>query len=160
MFELNDDLHVKEETILNSKVYTVDNFYKNPEEVSDYLFNRDVPLWKAEQKPSFNTVHFNDRRLIQREPRLIPVYEFLSKLCKQRYPNCDISTNMTKFFNGGFNDYNNYKSKYDNEFTLADNFLNRCKMNASKSIHNLNTKKQKQSVNPVKEAPSFFCARV
>ena len=107
MFELNDDLHVKEETILNSKVYTVDNFYKNPEEVFDYLFNRDVPLWKAEQKPSFNTVYFNDRRLIQREPRLIPVYEFLSKLCKQRYPNFDISTNMTKFLNHDFNDYNN-----------------------------------------------------
>ena len=49
------------------------------------------------------------------------------------------------------NIYNNYKSKYDNEFTLADNFLNKCKTNASKSIHNLNTKKQKQSVNPVKE---------
>ncbi len=107
MFELNDDLYVKEEILLGSKIYTIDNFYKNPEEVVDYLFNRDVPLWKAEQKPSFNTVHFNDKRLIQRDLRLVPVYEFLSKLCKQRYPNCDISTNMTKFFHGDFNDYNN-----------------------------------------------------
>ena len=34
----------------------------NPDEVYDFLFNREVPLWKIEQKPSFNTIHFIDKR--------------------------------------------------------------------------------------------------
>ena len=42
MFELNKNLEVKEDFLLGSKIYTVDNFYKDPEEVSDYLFNREV----------------------------------------------------------------------------------------------------------------------
>ena len=59
MFELNPDLEVKEEILLESKIFIIDNFYKNPDEVYDFLFNRDVPLWKMEEKPSFNTIHFN-----------------------------------------------------------------------------------------------------
>ena len=55
MFELNPNLEVKKEILLESKIFIVDNFYKNPDEVYDFLFNREVPLWKIEEKPSFNT---------------------------------------------------------------------------------------------------------
>ena len=57
MFELNKDLEVKEDSLLGSKIYTVDNFYKDPEEVSDYLFNRKVPLWKNKERPSYNGLY-------------------------------------------------------------------------------------------------------
>ena len=42
MFELNSNLVIKEEILLGSKIFTIDNFYKNPDEVYDFLFNREV----------------------------------------------------------------------------------------------------------------------
>ena len=37
MFELNPDLKIKEEILLESKIFIIDNFYKNPDEVYDFL---------------------------------------------------------------------------------------------------------------------------
>ena len=107
MFELNSDLDIKEEFLLGSKIFTIDNFYKNPDEVYDFLFNREVPLWKIEEKPSFNTIHFIDKRLIEYDERLLPVIGFLSYLCNQDAESHDIVTNMQRFFKHDFNDYKN-----------------------------------------------------
>ena len=107
MFELNPDLEIKEEILLGSKIFTIDNFYKNPDEVYDFLFNREVPLWKIEEKPSFNTIHFIDKRLIEYDERLLPVIGFLSYLCNQDAESHDIVTNMQRFFKHDFNDYKN-----------------------------------------------------
>ena len=107
MFELNSDLDIKEEILLGSKIFTIDNFYKNPDEVYDFLFNREVPLWKIEEKPSFNTIHFIDKRLIEYDERLLPVIGFLSYLCNQDAESHNIVTNMQRFFKHDFNDYKN-----------------------------------------------------
>ena len=107
MFELNSDLEIKEEILLGSKIFIIDNFYKNPDEVYDFLFNREVPLWKIEEKPSFNTIHFIDKRLIEYDERLLPVIGFLSYLCNQDAESHDIVTNMQRFFKHDFNDYKN-----------------------------------------------------
>ena len=107
MFELNPDLKIKEEILLGSKIFIIDNFYKTPDEVYDFLFNRDVPLWKIEEKPSFNTIHFIDKRLIEYDERLLPVIGFLSYLCNQDAESHDIVTNMQRFFKHDFNDYKN-----------------------------------------------------
>ena len=107
MFELNPDLKIKEEILLGSKIFIIDNFYKNPDEIYDFLFNRDVPLWKIEEKPSFNTIHFIDKRLIEYDERLLPVIGFLSYLCNQDAESHDIVTNMQRFFKHDFNDYKN-----------------------------------------------------
>ena len=80
MFELNPDLKIKEEILLGSKIFIIDNFYKNPDEIYDFLFNREVPLWKMDQKPSFNTIHFVDRRLEEYDERLLPVIGFFKLL--------------------------------------------------------------------------------
>ena len=85
----------------------MDNFYKNPDEVYDFLFNRDVPLWKIEEKPSFNTIHFIDRRLEEDDERLAPVIGFLSYLCNQDAESHAIVTNMQRFFKHDFNDNKN-----------------------------------------------------
>ena len=37
MFDLSEDLIIQEELFLDSKIYSIDNFYKNPKEVHDYL---------------------------------------------------------------------------------------------------------------------------
>ena len=107
MFELNPNLKIKEEILLGSKIFIIDNFYKNPDEVYDFLFNREVPLWKIEEKPSFNTIHFIDKRLIEYDERLLPVIGFLSYLCNQDAESHDIVTNMQRFFKHDFNDYKN-----------------------------------------------------
>jgi len=107
MFELNLNLEVKKEILMGSKIFIIDNFYKNPDEVYDFLFNREVPLWKIEQKPSFNTIHFIDKRLDEYDERLTPVIDFLSLLCNQYADSCNIITNMQRFFKHDFNDYKN-----------------------------------------------------
>ena len=107
MFELNPDLEIKEEILLESKIFIIDNFYKNPDEVYDFLFNRYVPLWKIEEKPSFNTIHFIDKRLDEYDERLFPVIGFLSYLCNQDADSHNIITNMQRFFKHDFNDNKN-----------------------------------------------------
>ena len=107
MFELNENLEVKEDYLLGSKIFTIDNFYKDPEEVSDYIFNREVPLWKIKESPSFNGLFFNERRLIEEDSRLQNIYKFLSDLCGMGYEFVDIVTNMTRFCKDNFNDYKN-----------------------------------------------------
>jgi len=111
MFELNGNLKVVKEDLLGSTIYYIDNFYNNPEEVSDYLFNRRVPMWKINQTPTYNGVHFNDKRFLKKDKRILKVYDFLSSVCgkKIRYDgfNAAISTNMTRFISNSFNDYVN-----------------------------------------------------
>ena len=107
MFELNPNLEIKEEILLGSKIFTIDNFYKNPDEVYDFLFNREVPLWKIEQKPSFNNIHFIDKRLEEDDERITPVIGFLSYLCNQDAESHDVITNMQRFFKHDFNDNKN-----------------------------------------------------
>ena len=107
MFEVNENLEVKVDYLMGSKIFTIDNFYKDPEEVSDYLFNREVPLWKIKESPSFNGLFFNERRLIEEDGRLENIYKFLSGLCGMSYEFVDIITNMTRFCKDNFNDYKN-----------------------------------------------------
>ena len=107
MFEVNENLEVKQDYLLGSKIFTIDNFYKDPEEVSDYLFNREVPLWKIKESPSFNGLFFNERRLIEEDTRLEKIYKFLSSLCGMGYEFVDIVTNMSRFCKDDFNDYEN-----------------------------------------------------
>ena len=107
MFEVNENLKVKVDYLLGSKIFTIDNFYKDPEEVSDYLFNREIPLWKIKESPSFNGLFFNERRLIEEDTRLENIYKFLSSLCGMGYKFVDIVTNMSRFCKDDFNDYEN-----------------------------------------------------
>ena len=85
MFEINPEIKVKKEYLLDTTIFIVDDFYKNPDEVFNLLFNREVPLWKMDQKPSYNTIHFEDRRTEEYNYALKPVYEFLQGLCGQTY---------------------------------------------------------------------------
>ena len=107
MFEVNENLEVKQDYLLGSKIFTIDNFYKDPEEVSEYIFNREVPLWKIKESPSFNGLFFNERRLIEEDTRLENIYKFLSSLCGMGYKFVDIVTNMSRFCKNDFNDYEN-----------------------------------------------------
>ena len=112
MFELNDNLEIKKELFQGSIIYTIDDFYKYPQEIENYLFGQpnNIPLHKIWENPSFNGVHFEDRR---HEGYSIDsldiknVYDFLSDLCGQGYQDDEVVTNCTRFKRHEFNDYKN-----------------------------------------------------
>jgi len=111
MFELNDNLEVKKELFEGTVIYTIDDFYKNPKEVENYLFGKpnEIPLHKIHERPSFNGIYFEDRRHDSVDNLdLKKVYDFLSDLCGQGYETPDIVTNCTRFKRHQFNDYKNY----------------------------------------------------
>ena len=105
MFELNHRLQIKRETLQESVIYYVDNFYLHPHKVEEYLFDPETPLHKIEQKPSYNSIHFEDRRLIKEDERLHSVVNLLSQICGQKPDTYCIVTNMQRFFANDFNDY-------------------------------------------------------
>ena len=111
MFELNENLQIKKELFEGTVIYTIDDFYKNPKEVENYLFGKpnEIPLHKIYEKPSFNGVYFEDRRHDSEDNLdLKKVYDFLSGLCGQGYEAPDIVTNCSRFKKHEFNDYKNY----------------------------------------------------
>ena len=107
MFQLSDNLKVNTEIFQGSKIFTIDNFYENPDEISDYLFKEPAPLHKEYDNPTYNNVLFEDRRLRTYDVRLQPVIIFLSKLSSQKPLIYDITTNQTRFYDDEFNDYKN-----------------------------------------------------
>ena len=112
MFELNDNLEIKKELFQGTVIYTIDDFYKYPQEVDDYLFSEPnkIPLHKIWENPTFNGVHFEDRRhegYSIDNLDIAKVYDFLSKLCGQGYQGAEVVTNCTRFKRHEFNDYKN-----------------------------------------------------
>ena len=107
MFELSDNLEINTEIFQGSKIFTIDNFYKYPDKISNYLFKNPAPLHKEYDNPTYNNVLFEDRRLRTYDVRLQPVINFLSKLSSQKPLLYDITTNQTRFNDDEFNDYKN-----------------------------------------------------
>ena len=110
MFELNKNLEIKEELFNGSIIYTIDNFYRYPQQLEKYLF-RDIsslPFHKGDEKPSYNGTYFEDRRHpAKNNLQLKKVYDFLSDLCGQGYSYSDVVTNTIRFETHEFNDYEN-----------------------------------------------------
>ncbi len=103
MFTLNDNLEIKKELFFGSIIYTIDNFYKHPQDVKNYLFGEAAPLHKIDETPSNNNVYFEDRRLFKDDERLNHVVDFLGSLVSQKPCTYQIITNQTKFYNHKFN---------------------------------------------------------
>ena len=116
MFDLSEDLIIQEELFLDSKIYSIDNFYKNPKEVHDYLFSGRAPLHKIHEIPTWNNVYFEDRRMSVDDDRLKFVVDYLSNIVLQQPLTYKISTNQTRFSKIDFNDYsNNYWYPHQDE---------------------------------------------
>ena len=107
MFELSENQDIKKEEYLNSIIYTIDYFFKNPDIVNDYLFKNPAPLHKQYESPTYNNVYFEDRRLRFLDWELEPVVTFLSKLISKEPSTYEIITNQARFYKHSFNDYKN-----------------------------------------------------
>ncbi len=109
MFELNPYPKIERSNFHGTSIFKIDNFYQNPDEVFDYLFNREVPLWKIEEYPSRNRLYFEEKRLQLKDRRLYGVSVFLSNLCKQKPYNFQVTTNMARYL---YDDFNSYRDSY------------------------------------------------
>lgn len=110
-FEINPKYKITEEIFLNSKIYYIDDFYKHPDELVSYLLTTEQPkLWKEDDYPSYNGIHFLDYRHAFRDQNVELVGDTLAKVCNQNYVGINrdiVVTNCTKFLDKEFNDYKN-----------------------------------------------------
>lgn len=109
MFDISKNISIQMEIFKDSKIYTIDNFYDNPDSVVEYFLKITPPLFKIDQKPSYNSVYFEDRRHRIESDEILKVYKFLEFICEQSPASTRIVTNASKFKKCSFNDYqNNY----------------------------------------------------
>jgi len=110
LFEFNDINKIDIETIDGSNIYIIDNFFKNPDPILEYLLSTPPFIHKANEFPSFNTVHFFEGRHVINDPQIGLIQKALMDICggKEYRPNLILS-NVAHFKDPTFNDYkNNY----------------------------------------------------
>lgn len=109
LFETNSLKNITYEEFQNSKLFYMDNFYKNPEEILYYLLKVKEPFyWKGNETPSYNGITFDDLRHNFYNQNFEQTSLKLAKICNQklRSPGM-IKTNIIKFYDKTFNDYKN-----------------------------------------------------
>jgi hypothetical protein len=87
----------------------LDNFYVCPQQIIRILDQSKPHLWKSLEKPSFNGIHFFDRRHKLYNPAMNEVInqleQFLQAKCTHLHRN--ILTNLIQFKDHEFNDFEN-----------------------------------------------------
>ena len=113
VFEVNLSSEVEEIplTYFERHYYQIDNFYKNPQAVLDYLDERcHYALFKPNQKGSLNGKAFADRRHTGMHTGMYDTSHIIKKVCKAQNfrndPN-QIFTNTFQMLDKDFNDYEN-----------------------------------------------------
>lgn len=154
MFEINNECIVRTEFVEGSPLYIIDDFYQDPDEVLELFFIVDPIIWKPHEKPSYNQVFFDDRRHFFESEKIKNVYEFLSKVCKQKsleledVSNKTICTNFTRFKKVEFNDYeNNYWWPHRDDGYNAVLYLNKEDAKSGTNLY--------ECLNPDEEPPNF-----
>ena len=108
MFEISKNININLQIFQESKIYIIDNFYQDPDSVVNFFLSINPHLWKMDQTPSYNSVHFEDKRHLLHSDEIAKVYDFLSFLCGQSsFDNTQLITNIAKFKKCEFNNYEN-----------------------------------------------------
>jgi hypothetical protein len=125
LFETNDFSNMKIIPIYDgdkvSNLYWMDDFYKHPDDVFEYINSFKPPLWKTgpewdPEKRSKNTLYFEDRRHMMSHPGMVNVTTKLHELCGQEPTDSEefdwdeIVTNYTRFNDN--QEENPYKTHY------------------------------------------------
>lgn len=109
IFDINNS-DVSIQNFHGSKIYIIEDFYKYPDKVFDFINQHPLRYWKESDRPSYNKILFYDRRHDIISDDFVSVTKFLESTCNQKteFKN-RIFTNTIKFKNHKFNDYkNNY----------------------------------------------------
>ena len=120
IWEINNISNIHEEDFEDSKVYWMDDFYKYPDLVFEYITRESPPLWKwgadwEDFEDSKNTKYFEDRRWDGLDAEGIEVpNDALSKVFNQTTKTRkSVVTNHTRFFiDEKSRKYNDYKNNY------------------------------------------------
>ena len=107
LFEINKKAKIKTEVFKGSPIYYIDDFYQDVNSVKNFILSHEAPLWKKEEKPSYNGVFFEDRRLVVDVEGQEQVTEFFRGLCGEGplFNPQSLRTNYTKFTDRSFNLY-------------------------------------------------------
>ena len=108
MWELNDNLNIQTINIQGTLAYVIDDFYKNPKKLANYLYSRELPLYKGEirwagKDISRNGKDFEDKRYSIHD-NYTPAHKLLQELCGQDFlfgPH--VSTNQHRFLDNPYN---------------------------------------------------------
>ena len=86
MFEIKESYDVRVDYVYDSPIYTIDDFYQDPDSIVEFLMSQDAPLWKMEEefKPSHNEIYFEDRKHQIESSEIESAYYFLQSICKQK----------------------------------------------------------------------------
>lgn len=108
IFEHNDLSNMREEKFEDSIIYYMDDFYKYPDKVLEWLLKNQPSLHKENEHPSYNGIYFEDRRHVIQTDYLQVLTSNLESVLNQKvfYKNL-LLTNFTKFRISEFNDYQN-----------------------------------------------------
>lgn len=108
LFETNNLSDIKIKTINGVEIYYLDNFYKNPQDICDFLLENEPPLWKSGEDGSKNLIYFEDRRHAIKTSEMAELSYSLGRIVGQKPENPNtIVTNFTRFLSHEFNDYSN-----------------------------------------------------
>ena len=108
IFEINNLSNINIDQFRGGHTFIMDNFYKHPEKVIDWINAHEPFLWKKEQQPSYNGVKFFDLRHRIECPQLLDIQNQLSKIVHQKPLNPGtFTTNKSRFEKDQFNDYQN-----------------------------------------------------
>lgn len=110
IFEINDIDDIQEIELYGSKIYVKDNFYKYPNLVLKFIELHQSEVWKQNERPSYNSVYFEERRHHIEVSELLNISHKLGKIVNQKpVVPYTLATNYIKFLDKNFNDYkNNY----------------------------------------------------
>lgn len=105
---LSKNIQIK--TVEDTTMYIVDDFYKYPEDVLNFILSTPKKTWKNWDSPSYNTIHFLDERHHFHDRRLLDVCSKLESLCGQKVAQPgQLVTNCMTFYS---KEFNNYKDNY------------------------------------------------
>jgi hypothetical protein len=131
LFKTNDLANIKIEEFNGSKIYSMDNFYVNPDEVVKFILANEPLMHKPDTKNSKNGIWFLDKR--HEISYDAPFIQGLEKIVNQKAGCKDkLITNYTIFHKNEANDYkNNYFWPHRDEATT-------CLIYLSKSVSHTN----------------------
>ena len=154
MFDINETSELKEEEFRGTKIYTIDNFYKDPDKIVEFLSYLDTLVFKNNEMPSHNMVHFEDRRHQVMSHTVVKVYEYLRNICGLEEIGRDESkhfvlVNNARFYPGTFNNYhdNYWWPHIDSYKYAAIIYLNKDDTSCGTNLY--------ENLNPQNEPPNY-----
>ena len=77
MFELNENLDIQQEVFQDTVIYTIDNFFKDPHKILDFMKTAPHTVWKGFENPKFNGIHYKYVKIFHHSVEIQPVIDLM-----------------------------------------------------------------------------------